>query len=174
MIMYDFLRFIDSSDIREFNKDTNFTPAEQAVLISLSDKTTVEEKIDALQYLADHYTEAEFQKDSIGDIVKVESLCSPTYYGVISCDWKRPEKTENILMWISLEMYDREKEDFDYTDGSGDCVLGYSFCPYEELPEKERMLKLISDVRKGEMDFYLLLHKFGRKELDELLEWQTR
>ena len=55
MIMYDFLRFIDSPDIREFNKDTNFTPAEQAVLISLSDKTTVEEKIEALQYLADRW-----------------------------------------------------------------------------------------------------------------------
>lgn len=32
MMMYDFLRFIDSPDIREFNKDTNFTLAEQAVI----------------------------------------------------------------------------------------------------------------------------------------------
>lgn len=320
--MYDFLKFIDSLDIREFNKNTAFTPAEQAVLVSMSYKTTVEEKIEALQYLADQYTEEEFKKDSIkcdwsggdggvpirdvvletiriwkcaldarsdnnnvvysaeieekeydgnssntrqyfssydkayeylvkekkyyteevdedcdeptilygiierikvdtddttdgeryyfdhdlrlvaliddeerkddvpylldeylafvplpfkkGDIVKVESLCGPTDYGVISCDWEKPEDPERIIMWISLEMYIKKRNDFDYTDGDGDCVLGYSFCPYEELPEDEKMLKVISDVRKGELDFYTLLHKFGRDELDQLLEWQTR
>lgn len=322
--MYDFLGFIDSPDIREYNRNTEFTPAEQAVLISMSDKTTVEEKIEALQYLADHYTEEEFRKDSItsdwaggdggvrirdvvletirvwkcaldarynnegviysaeigereydggsnnkccyfsdydkayeyltqvkkhytdevevhlhcdepiilygvinrikldtndptvgetyyfdhdlqlvsliddeerkedvpylladylafiplpfrkGDIVKVESLYSPTYYGVVSCDWERPEDPDRIIMWISLEVYIKERNVFDYTDGTGDCVLGYSFCSYEELPEDERMLKLISDVRKGEMDFYLLLHKYSVHELDVLLEWQTR
>lgn len=317
--MYDLLKFIDSPDIREFNKNTVFTPAEQAVLVSMSYKTTVEEKIEALQYLVDNYTEEEFHKDSIkcdwaiddggvrirdvvlgtirvwkcaldaryhndgfiysvevgerelygssrnygyftdygkayecllkvkkeytdevdegldkptiiygeirriklddrhkrdreyycfdhdmrlvsldddedrgdipylineylafvplpfkkGDIVKVESLTCPTYYGVVSHDWERPEDTDRISMWISLEMYIRKRKDFDYTDGDGDCVLGYSFCSYEELPEDEKMLKLISDVRKGELDFYDLLHKFGRDELDQLLEWQT-
>lgn len=52
--MYDFLKFIDSPDIREFNKDTVFALAEQAVLVSISYKTTVKEKIEALQYLADN------------------------------------------------------------------------------------------------------------------------
>ena len=32
--MYNFLEFIDSSDIREYNQNTIFTPAQQAVLIS--------------------------------------------------------------------------------------------------------------------------------------------
>jgi len=30
--MYDLLQFIDSLDIRKYNKDTQFTPAEWAVL----------------------------------------------------------------------------------------------------------------------------------------------
>lgn len=63
--MYDLLQFIDSQDIREYNKDTCFTPAEWAVLISKSLKRTVEEKIDALQYLVDHYTDSEFKEETI-------------------------------------------------------------------------------------------------------------
>ena len=47
--MYDLLRFIDSPDIREYNKDTDFTPAEWAVLIGMSCRQTMEEKIEALQ-----------------------------------------------------------------------------------------------------------------------------
>lgn len=325
--MYDFLKFIDSPDIREFNKDAMFTPAEQAVLISMSYKTTVEEKIEALQYLVDNYTEEEFHKDSIkcgwasgdggvrirdviletirvwkcaldarfhnnnfiylaeiyerehwggnsiysyfsdydkaykylvktkkyytdeierdydepiilygvirrvrldaddtwdhehylfdhdmrlvslindedrgdipylineylafvplpfkkGDIVKVESLCHPTYYGVFSCEWERPEDTDRIVMWISLDIYNKESKDLDHTDGTGDCVLSYSLCSYEELPEDEKMLKLISDVRKDDknlkqllrdMNIDQLLCKFGRNGVNQLLEWR--
>ena len=325
--MYDFLKFIDSPDIREFNKDTVFTPAEQAVLVSKSYKTTVEEKIEALQYLADNYTEEEFHKDSIkcgrasgdggvrirdvvletirvwkcaldvryhndgfiysvevgerelygssrnygyftdygkacerllkvkkeytdvvdegrdkptviygeirriklddrhkwdrtyycfdhdmrlvslindedwgnipylineylafvplpfkkGDIVKVESLTRPTYYGVVSHDWERSEDTDCIIMWISLDIYNRKSKDLDHTDGTGDCVLSYSFCSYEELPEDEEMLKLISDVRRDDknlnrllrdMDLDQLLRKFGRNGVNQLLEWR--
>lgn len=321
--MYDFLKFIDSPDIREYNKDTYFTPAEWAALIGLSIKRTVEEKIEALQYLIEHYDEKDFAQKSVnieprspryeselpsrylvaetiqlwkdilcdrynhdgflyaamfsektdyieydmsdyhffssyekaysylemkkqeyhsdeasetfgrihrirmddagghiwygdwyifdtnlqiidifesnerklwedgrqvsplnepeyqvfvplpfkkGDIVKVDSLFCKPYYGVISCDWKKPEKNQGIKMWISLETYDEVREDFDFTDGDGDCVLNYSYCPDEELPEDEQVLKLISAVRKGDMDFYTLLHKFGRKELGELLK----
>ena len=310
--MYDFLHFIDSPDVREFNKNTVFTPAEQAVIISRSEKTTVDDKLEALQYLADTYTEEEFHGESVncegtiksgtgiravvldtirvwkhalevrtqndgviyqasvrekeyfdvhvncqyftdydkayaylldekqsyiedgledcilcgsierkklnwdgdgeqeyrfdhdmklvevfdcgeiredfclledfaayvplpfkeGDIVRLECYCAPDFYGVISHDWDRPKNQYEIIMWISLDVYDREKRDFDYTDG-GDCVLNYYRCSYEELPEKEKMLKLISDVRKGKLDFYTLLHKFCRNELDQLLEWQT-
>lgn len=50
--MLDLLQFIDSPDIREYNRDTCFTPAEWAVLVSRSMKRSVEEKIEALQYLA--------------------------------------------------------------------------------------------------------------------------
>lgn len=60
-----FLRFIDSPDIREHNRNTDFTPAEWAVLVSNSMKKSVEEKIEALQYLADHYSADEFKEETI-------------------------------------------------------------------------------------------------------------
>ena len=76
-------------------------------------------------------------------------------------------------MFASLEMYIEERADFDYTDGDPywDDVLGFSFCTDEELPENEQVLKLIRAVRTGEMDFYTLLHKFGRGELKQMLKW---
>lgn len=323
--MYDLLKFIDSPDIREFNKDTVFTPAEQAVLVSMSYKTTVEEKIEALQYLADNYTEEEFHKDSIkcgrasgddgvrirdvvletirvwkyaldarfhndnfiylaeiyerehwggnsiysyfsdydkaykylvktkkyytdeierdydepiilygmirrvrldaddtwdhehylfdhdmrlvsltnnedrgdipylineylafvplpfkkGDLVRVESLTRPTYYGVVSHDWERSEDIDCIVMWISLDICNRKSKDLDHTDGTGDCVLSFSLCSYEELPEDEKMLKLISDIRRDDknlnrllcdMNIDQLLRKFGRNGVNWILE----
>lgn len=322
--MYDFLKFIDSQDIRKHNKNTQFTPAEWAVLVESSTKRTVEEKIEALQYLLDHYQENEFGDENVniappvyppykddmpfrevvkrtveiwqeiledrnkkedviyaaqltekgywrdnlheysfftsyegayaylikekqeylddeglkeietcgeirrikmedndsdcflfdtgmrmtdiraginrmlcedgemfspldtfvykifvplpfqkGDIVKVEYFFDTPEYGVISCDWKRPEKKEWIKMWTSLDTYDSKFETFGYTDGTGDGILGYSFCPDKELPEDQQALKLIRDVRKGELDFYMLLHKYSYKELDELLRWQS-
>lgn len=322
--MYDFLKFIDSPDIREYNKDTKFTPAEWAVLVEASMKRTVEEKIEALQYLLDHYQENEFGEERVnisppiypsyktdkpfrevvkrtvevwkeiledrnreedviyaaqlmekgyertdlydysfftsyekayaylvekkqeylddedlkdvitcgeirrikladndsdeylfdtemrmvdiregcdrtpcedgemisllstsvykifvplpfkkGDIVKVEHFFGEPDYGVISCDWKRPEERERITMWISLDVYDSVTEGFGYTDGEGDGILGYTLCPEEELPKDQQVLKLIGDVRKGKLDFYMLLHKYGRKELDDLLKWRS-
>ncbi len=318
--MYDLLQFIDSPDIRKYNKETQFTPAEWAVLVSKSLRKTVEEKINALQYLIDHYTADEFKEETVwpefgdfgylhsfrevvaetirawkmalanrfetegvvfranlfeqeygeqgehwgyfsgyekawayllerkreylddedlkdvktyakmerirldqaedqagegylfdnemrmvdvlfidetkffagkkeialvsdyvayvplpfkaGDIVKVDFPQTKVHYGVFSGDWKRPEDQSRIHMWASLEMYIAERDDFDYTDNCPyyDWILGFSFCPDEELPEEAQALKLIRAVRKGEMDFYTLLHKFGRGELDTLLK----
>lgn len=62
---YDFLGFFDSPDIRKYNSNTEFHPAEQAVLIARSRKRTVEDKIWALQYLAENYPEEEFQRGSV-------------------------------------------------------------------------------------------------------------
>lgn len=62
---YDFLEFIDSPDIKKYNSNTEFHPAEQAVLIARSKKRTVEEKIRALRYLAESYSEEEFQRGSV-------------------------------------------------------------------------------------------------------------
>lgn len=317
--MYDLLQFIDSPDIREYNKETQFTPAEWAVLVAKSMKRSVEEKIEALRYLADRYSADEFKEETIwptygdegdcgsfreivietvraweealaarfetegvvfeaylceqeysrqrayrhyfscyekawayllsekqeylddddlkdvktfakinrinldrikgdgenylfdsemrmvgvdidcdkffleredfaladeylvyvplpfkkGDIVKVDFPQTEVHYGVFSCDWRRPEKPERIHMWVSLEMYIEKERDFDYTDGDPywDDVLGFSFCRDEELPESEQVLKLIRAVRKGDMDFYTLLHKFGRNELEDMLKW---
>lgn len=62
--MYDFLQFIDSPDIREYNRDTYFTPAEWAVLIGMSCSRTMEEKLEALQYLLEHFDDAAFMEGS--------------------------------------------------------------------------------------------------------------
>lgn len=61
--MYDLFSFIDSPDIREYNRqlNTEFTPLEQAVLISLSDLKTLEEKIKALSDLLEIYKSEEFK-----------------------------------------------------------------------------------------------------------------
>ncbi len=317
--MVDLLRFIDSPDIREHNRDTSFTPAEWAVLVARSMKRSVREKIEALQYLADHYAAGEFKGETIwpeygsaggippfrevvietarawegalavrfetdgvvfeaslheqgysgqgrsryfssyekawnylmeekqryldvvglrdvktfavinrikldwvncddggsylfdnemcmvgvgidhdrffagreefaladeylvhvplpfrkGDIVRVDFPDTEVHYGVFSSDWEKPEDPGQIHMCASLEMYIDARADFDYTDGDPhwDGVLGFSFCPDEELPKSEQVLKLVRAVRKGEMDFYTLLHKFGRGELKQMLKW---
>lgn len=62
--MCDLLKFIDSRQIREYNKDTYFTPAEWSLIVARSVTTSVEEKIEALRYLAGHYGEADFAKQS--------------------------------------------------------------------------------------------------------------
>lgn len=74
-------------------------------------------------------------------------------------------------MWMSLELYLASRDEFDYTDGTEDCILNYSLCPDEELPADVQVLKLIRAVRQGKLDWYVLLHKYGRKELDQVLEW---
>ena len=63
--MYSILSFLDSPTIREYNKNTDFTPVEQVVLIVKSCKTTVEEKISALQELLDTYSVDEFVFGSV-------------------------------------------------------------------------------------------------------------
>ncbi len=108
-----------------------------------------------------------------GDIIKMDFPHVEVHYGIFSGEWKKPEEPWRIHMFASLEMYIEERADFDYTDGDPywDDVLGFSFCTDEELPENEQVLKLIRAVRKGEMDFYTLLHKFGRGELKQMLKW---
>lgn len=63
--MYDYLKFIDSAQVREYNKDTRFTPAEWSLIVAGSMTTTVEEKLEALQYLLENYTEQDFAEESV-------------------------------------------------------------------------------------------------------------
>lgn len=88
---HDILKFIDSPDVREFNKNTVFTPAQQVILVSRSEKTTVFEKIAMLEYLLNTYTEEEFGEDSI----------------IFDCAWDRCmsfyENTKYMLrMWKDI------------------------------------------------------------------------
>ena len=63
--MYNVLEFLDSPDIREFHKDTVFTPAEQAVLIAKSNCRTVTDKIAALEQIAEHTEENEYGTENV-------------------------------------------------------------------------------------------------------------
>ncbi len=59
------LEFIDSPDVREFHKNTVFTPAQKVVLVMRSGKKTVDEKIEMLEYLLETYSETEFNDGSV-------------------------------------------------------------------------------------------------------------
>lgn len=63
--MYTVLDFIDSPEIRKYNEQTVFTPAQQAVLIMRSRKKSMEERLDALQHLVDVFAEEEFGAEGI-------------------------------------------------------------------------------------------------------------
>ncbi len=65
--MFNILEFIDSKDIREYNKNTAFTPLEQAVIIYYSLLTTVEEKISAWRELLSAYEEEDFKQLNYGE-----------------------------------------------------------------------------------------------------------
>ena len=64
--MFDILDFIDSEEIREFNRNTVFAPMEQAILIGQSLNTSVEQKISAWKMLVEQYSEEEFQNAQVG------------------------------------------------------------------------------------------------------------
>lgn len=309
--MDNILQFIDSPDIREHNKDTKFTPAQQAVLIYRSQKRSVEDKINVLKELIHEYTADEFgfmdrgkekisyrkaaentllqwekameershnegvvflvnfdekncmqifnsdrkvfstyekayhdictQKkqylndedlknietaaeilrvkidtvDSIyasdfgyyrfdtdmvmieaeptdsmlesdesvladlsfyiplpfraGDIVKYESPFCATYYGVFSHDWEMPRNRYGLSMNISLDLYYEKDHAFDFTDDTA--VLNLSRCKDEDLPEDQKMLKVIRAIRKGELDFYSILYHLSFGRLEQLVKW---
>ena len=103
-----------------------------------------------------------------GDIVKVESLCNPTYYGVFTGRWDKPSYPGAIEMTCSLDVYASERDMFDYTDNTP--ILGMTLCKEEELPEEEAPLKLLSQVYTGEMDICSMLMYYGRKEMGKALE----
>lgn len=68
---YDILDFIDSNAIKKHlsNLGHKFTPAEQAVLITHSHKTTVYEKLNALEYLYETYSNDEFGVEKISTFI---------------------------------------------------------------------------------------------------------
>lgn len=93
-----------------------------------------------------------------GDIVKVESPFHETFYGVFPKDWEKPERSSFLRMQVSLDQYDAKDKSFWYTDDTE--ILELSLCT-EGLPEKEKVLKTISDVRKGKLDFFNLLYRYN-------------
>lgn len=100
---YNFLDFFDSPDIAAYNKNTVFTPAEQAILISLNESRSIADKIDALQYLVDTFSDKDFHTEEIVQSFVLDknedSLRGVTIHKIES--WKRTlEKrfdTKNII-----------------------------------------------------------------------------
>ncbi len=104
-----------------------------------------------------------------GDIVKCESPYHETYYGVFPYDWEEPENRYGIAMYVSLDTYYAKEKLFEITDETP--VLELSKCRDDELPENQRILKVISAVRKGELDFYTILNRLSFRKLDDLVKW---
>lgn len=104
-----------------------------------------------------------------GDIVKCESPYHETYYGVFPCDWKEPENRYGTSLYVSLDTYYPKEKLFEINDDTP--VLELSKCRDDELPEDQRMLKVISAVRKGEVDFYTVLNQMSFHRLDDMVKW---
>ena len=84
-------------------------------------------------------------------------------------DWEEPENRYGIAMYVSLDTYYAKEKLFEITDETP--VLELSKCRDDELPENQRILKVISAVRKGELDFYTILNRLSFRKLDDLVKW---
>ena len=60
MEKFNILDFIDSEDIREHNKDTFFSPIQKAILISRSQRQSIENKIKAMESLLIEHMDWDF------------------------------------------------------------------------------------------------------------------
>lgn len=92
--MFDILDFIDSEEIREFNRNTVFAPMEQAILIGQSLNTSVEQKLSAWRKLIAQYSEEEFQNAQVGCMTESDV----SFKAVVEREIKRQEKA---LSWCN-------------------------------------------------------------------------
>lgn len=104
-----------------------------------------------------------------GDIVKCVSPYHETYYGVFPYDWEEPKNKYGISMYASLDTYYAKEKLFEITDETP--VLELSKCEDDELPEDQRILKVISAIRKGNLDFYTVLNQLSFHRLDDIVTW---
>ena len=72
-------------------------------------------------------------------------------------------------MYVSLDTYYAKEKCFEISDDTP--VLELSKCTDDELPEDQRILKVISAVRKGELDFYTVLNQMSFHRLDDMVKW---
>jgi len=129
LMMCNFLKFIDSPDVREYNKNTYFTPAEWAVIIGLSMTRTVEEKIEALQYLVERYDENCFEEESAN--------MEPRAYGCKNTMPSRQVVIETIQAWKKVLQNRHQRKDGIYAaklveKGVEDMISDYSFFHFYE------------------------------------------
>ena len=96
------LDFIDSADVREYNKNTQLLPMEQAVIIYKSETTTVEEKLAAWQELLDTYSEEEFQHLKNIPMIKSgktnKQILTDTVQAELCTDEELPKEQKILLL----------------------------------------------------------------------------
>lgn len=160
--MYDFLKFIDSPDIREYNRKTKFTPAEQAILVSKSKRTTMEEKLDALKYLAEHYQEQEFEDESVSSCNMFPDERIPFREIVLRTIriWEETlrERTSNAGMAYAAELLE--------VGYPGDKWMDYRYFSsyekaYDYICREKRHYRRDGDLK--DIETYCIIHRF---ELD--------
>ncbi len=104
-----------------------------------------------------------------GDIVRYTSPFHKTYYGVFPCSWEKPRDKYGFSLYISLDTYCSEDKWFDVAYDVP--VLELSRCGEAELPEDQRILRVISAARKKEIDFYSILSHISSHRLDDMVKW---
>lgn len=159
--MVQILKFIDSVAIREYNKETIFTPAEQAVLIVRSMKTTLEEKRVALQELIDTYGKEQFGDDSIHIYWEAAE----------SCVWDMVKNT--LIVWNYVLEHRKEQEGFIYIAETveqgfnrGDGAIEF-FSSYEKafraLQREKKYYEDDDDLRKVNRTAYIYKIRLNQK-----------
>lgn len=104
-----------------------------------------------------------------GDIVRYTSPFHKTYYGVFPCSWEKPLNKYGSSLTISLDTYCAEDKWFDIAYDVP--VLELSRCSADELPEDQRILRVIGAARKNEIDFYSILNYISSHRLDDMVKW---
>lgn len=135
--MFDIYDFIDSKDIREYNKQlaTKFTPMEQAVLIGNSTQTTVEEKLAAWHELLDTYNAEDFSVITLpveGGKCNIDVLEESSYFQLLNTTVKSFENalllkndTDNIVYKVSVRGVDPNKCIFSAYDKAYEYMCRY-------------------------------------------------
>ena len=95
------------------------------------------------------------------------------YYGyrVSVIDLRNPMHSDgyNLLTLINHYM-DQYRKEPDNRYGTSS-ILELSKCKDDELSEDQRILRVISAVRKGELVFYTVLNQMSFHGLDDMVKW---
>lgn len=148
--MFDILDFIDSKDVREYNRNTHFTPIEQAVLIYRSTKATMAQKLSAWHELLDSYTTNEFQQGQVGKIT--DSSCC--FREIVENTVKRYEQSladrcnndECVFIALFCEVTESDFLDYEYFSNY-DAAFAYLQREKQSYNDDEYMSKIKTEAR---------------------------
>lgn len=144
--MFNILDFIDSPDIREYNRKTVFTPAEQVALIACSEGTTVGEKLAAWKELVNNYDDDEFKDESIDiwGFYQEDKSVRQLVFNTI-CSWEDALKAtlqkENVIYVVHFLRHGR-------MDWYKKFCFNFKMAYYEMVKDRERYLEEHYDCAK--------------------------